>query len=351
MTELDQEIIDAFIGEFREDIESAIHSILMLEKNPGDTESIHAIFRKFHTIKGNAGFGGFEKIVRLSHEAETLLDNIREQTIEVNSQIIETLLMSADTLTVLVDEIEGKATFDEHELNALIKRLSSHLPPERPHKRVEGDQLAPDGPLAFYLQIVDEASQIFDQIVSMAMSGRFNSGLPDIHEKTVRLSRSIEDAFYPKTSNLLNLFQDYMTVIRTHDVPFSQQNFALLKDLFLAFIDSLMAEIAGMLGIRLVTREDFFRKDGSHPHHEYCGKDAGTSQLYCMIDLSGNEDLDRDKRARVETMIQDLRKAFPVMAIIDPLKQAVVEPDTPGFASSIEALYYIIEAIGKEVNG
>lgn len=342
--EFNQEFIDMFIVEFRENIEGAIHSILMLEKNPSDTESIHDLFRKFHTIKGNADVGGFEKIVRLSHKAETLLDNIREQTIEVNSQIIETLLISADALTVLVDEVEGMATFDEHELNALIKRVSSHLLPERPHKRVEGDQLAPDGPLAFYLQIVDEASQIFDQIVSMAMSGRFNSVLPDIHEKTARLSKSIEDAFYPKASNLLNLFQDYMTVIRTHDIPFSQQNFALLKDLFLAFIDSLIAELSGMLGIRLVTTADLFREDGS-------GKNARTSPLYCMIDLSGNEDLDRDKKARVETMIQDLRKAFPVMALIDPLKRAVVEPDTPSFVSSIEALNYIIEAVGKEVNG
>ena len=342
--EFNQEFIDMFIGEFRENIEGAIHSILMLEKNPSDTESIHDLFRKFHSIKGNAAVGGFEKIVRLSHEAETLLDNIREQTIEVNSQIIETLLISADALTVLVDEAEGMATFDEHELNVLIKRVSSHLPSERPHKRVEGDQLAPDGPLAFYLQIVDEASQIFDQIVFMAMSGRFNSVLPDIHEKTARLSKSIEDAFYPKASNLLNLFQDYMTVIRTHDIPFSQQNFALLKDLFLAFIDSLIAELSGMLGIKLVTTADLFREEGS-------GKDARTSPLYCMIDLSGNEDLDRDKKARVETMIQDLRKAFPIMALIDPLKRAVVEPDTPNFVSSIEALYYIIEAIGKEVNG
>jgi hypothetical protein len=178
----------------------------------------------------------------------------------------------------------------------------------------------------------------------MAMSGRFNSVLPDIHEKTARLSKSIEDAFYPKASNLLNLFQDYMTVIRTHDIPFSQQNFALLKDLFLAFIDSLIAELSGMLGIKLVTTADLFREEGS-------GKDARTSPLYCMIDLSGNEDLDRDKKARVETMIQDLRKAFPIMALIDPLKRAVVEPDTPNFVSSIEALYYIIEAIGKEVNG
>ena len=311
--EFNQEFIDMFIVEFRENIEGAIHSILMLEKNPSDTESIHDLFRKFHTIKGNAAIGGFEKIVRLSHE-------------------------------VLVDEAEGMATFDEHELNVLIKRVSSHLPSERPHKRVEGDQLAPDGHLAFYLQIVDEASQIFDQIVFMAMSGRFNSVLPDIHEKTARLSKSIEDAFYPKASNLLNLFQDYMTVIRTHDIPFSQQNFALLKDLFLAFIDSLIAELSGMLGIKLVTTADLFREEGS-------GKDARTSPLYCMIDLSGNEDLDRDKKARVETMIQDLRKAFPIMALIDPLKRAVVEPDTPNFVSSIEALYYIIEAIGKEVNG
>ncbi|GAG24733.1 unnamed protein product, partial [marine sediment metagenome] len=68
----------------------------------------------------------------MSHEAETLLDDIREKTLEINSQIIETLLMSTDALTALVDEVAGGASFDEGRLNDCINKISSYLSPEAP---------------------------------------------------------------------------------------------------------------------------------------------------------------------------------------------------------------------------
>ncbi|MBW1766587.1 MAG: response regulator [Deltaproteobacteria bacterium] len=129
---IDQELMDEIISEFRENIENAIHYILLLEEDPEDTESVHALFRHFHTIKGNSGVVGFEKINRLSHVTENLLDNIREKTLEINSQIIATLLMSADCLTALVDEIEGGAPSDEGKLNDFINSISSYLSPEAP---------------------------------------------------------------------------------------------------------------------------------------------------------------------------------------------------------------------------
>ena len=129
---IDQELMDEIISEFRENIENAIHYILLLEKDPEDTESVHALFRNFHTIKGNAGVAGFEKINLLSHATETLLDNIREKTLKINSQIIEALLMSTDFLTALVDEIKGDAPSDEGKLNNFINTISSYLSPEAP---------------------------------------------------------------------------------------------------------------------------------------------------------------------------------------------------------------------------
>ena len=345
MIELDQEIIDEFMSEFRENIENAIHYILQLENNPEDGESVHALFRNFHTIKGNASVVGFEKVVRLSHETETLLDGIREQTIEINPQIIETLLMSADALTALMDEVEGRASFDEHNLNALINTLSGYLPHEVPPPKGAGHQFSPVAPLAFYLRIVNEASQIFDQIVFLAMSGRFENGLMDIHEKTARLSGFIEVASLSRGSNHINLFQDYMMVIKTHNLPFSEHNFGLFKNLFLTFTNNLVSELAGLLGIRLVTRTDLYRLDGTAQWHESFGKKAGASPLYVIIDLSDKENLDSGARARVEKAIKDVCRASHAAAFIDPFKQAVDEPDTPCFDCSLEALHHIIEAI------
>ena len=345
---LDQEIIDQAVSESRENIENAINYILLLEKNPNDIESVHALFRNFHTIKGIASVVGFEKIIRLSHETETLLGGIRDQAIAINSQIIETLLMSADALTALVDEVEGGASLDEHELNLLINTLSGYLPPKSSLKKVEGNQPASDNNLASHLQIVAEVSQIFDQIVSLAMSGRFNTFLTNIHEKTAKLSELIEDTLYPKASNLLNLFQDYMIVVRTHNLPFSEHNFGLFKNLFLTFIDNLVVEIAALLRSRLVTLADIYRQDGPIPWHESLGRDARALPLYAIIDVSGNEDLDRDTRLHLENTIEKLCKTNCVMAFIDPLNRSIDKPDIPSFASSLEATHYIIETIGKE---
>ncbi len=135
MIELDQETIDGFILEFREYIEEVTRHVLLLENDPQDAESVHALFRHFHNIKGNAGVLELDKMSCLSHQAETLLDSIREQTVQINSDIIETLLTTADTLTALIDEVEGgEDSFDQSKLNDLMNGLSSYLPNEVPLK-------------------------------------------------------------------------------------------------------------------------------------------------------------------------------------------------------------------------
>jgi len=122
---LDQALVDEFIVEFRERIEDAIHHALTIEKDPEDTESVNSLFRELHTIKGNAGVVGFKKMVRLAQETENLVGNIRDRILEVNSEIVEVLLTSADLFTALVDEAEGRATVEDHELNKFITTISS----------------------------------------------------------------------------------------------------------------------------------------------------------------------------------------------------------------------------------
>ena len=345
---MDQEIIEQCIAEFREHIEDANHNILILEKTPEDTEHVDALFRNFHTIKGNASMLGFEKIIRLTHETETLLDNIREQTVEINQEIIETLLMSADVLSALVDEIEDKTPVDEHELNDLINTISNYLPPKSLPQKVEENQLSSNDPLDLYLQIVDEASGVFDQIILLAMSGSFNNNiLQDINEKAAKLSRSIKDAVCPQASNLLDIFLGYMKITKTHSLPFSENNFGVFKDLFLVFIDNLAAEIGGLLGIRLVTWTAIERKDELHPIHENSSKTNKTPASCAIIDLRESKNWDKNSRIHAEKTIKNVCKAYDNVALIDPFKGAVIDSDTPGFDSPLEALHYTIKSIQK----
>ncbi len=52
----DPELVRDFVVETREHLASVENRMLVLEKNPGDAEAIHSVFRGFHTIKGLAGF-------------------------------------------------------------------------------------------------------------------------------------------------------------------------------------------------------------------------------------------------------------------------------------------------------
>ncbi|MGH8809740.1 MAG: Hpt domain-containing protein, partial [Noviherbaspirillum sp.] len=51
--------------------------LLSLERRPNDTDTLNALFRSFHTIKGGAGFMNLPAIVSACHLTENLFDGLR----------------------------------------------------------------------------------------------------------------------------------------------------------------------------------------------------------------------------------------------------------------------------------
>lgn len=86
--------------ELLEDMEEAL---LHLENEPDDMDSVNAVFRAAHTIKGTAGVFGFDDVVSFTHVAESLLDMIRDDEIKINDEIIAVLLKSGDHMADLVN--------------------------------------------------------------------------------------------------------------------------------------------------------------------------------------------------------------------------------------------------------
>lgn len=102
----DAELVQDFLIEAREHLAKIEDQALALERDPGDMEVIHAIFRTFHTIKGLAGFLNFEAIQRVSHESETLLDLARNGRLKIDVQVIDTVLQAADYLRFDLQRVE-----------------------------------------------------------------------------------------------------------------------------------------------------------------------------------------------------------------------------------------------------
>ena len=84
--------------------------LLTLERNPGDLNTLNAVFRSFHTIKGGAGFMNLPAMVSACHLTENLFDALRTGKAPVTPLAIEAALQAsgfvADQLTELANGAE-----------------------------------------------------------------------------------------------------------------------------------------------------------------------------------------------------------------------------------------------------
>ena len=106
------DILNTFIRESLDHLEGIEENILKLETG-FNKDMINAVFRPFHSIKGTSSYLGLAKIQKLSHSMETLLDKLRENKLEIDSVIIDTLLEGVDQLSNMIHFIQNiEANFD-----------------------------------------------------------------------------------------------------------------------------------------------------------------------------------------------------------------------------------------------
>lgn len=103
--EENRDLLVEFYGETAEHLQQIESTLLRLEEHPEDPEALSALFRSFHTIKGNAGFLQLLPMHTLAHEVESLLDLARNRKLTLNSTIITEILRSRDALQALAQQV------------------------------------------------------------------------------------------------------------------------------------------------------------------------------------------------------------------------------------------------------
>ncbi|MGZ4976767.1 MAG: chemotaxis protein CheA [Methylobacter sp.] len=94
--------LETFSQEVDELLTAMEESLLGLEVTPDDTDYINSIFRAMHTIKGSAGLFGFDDVVAFTHEAETVLDKVRNGERAIDAELISVLLACKDHTAQIV---------------------------------------------------------------------------------------------------------------------------------------------------------------------------------------------------------------------------------------------------------
>ncbi len=125
----DMELLGEFAVECLDHIAAAEGALLVLETEQADDEQINVVFRAFHTIKGTSGFLGLDRIQRLAHLAENLLDRAREGEVRIVGGYADLALQSCDLLRSMIEGLadvkpnEGLAIPDD--LEQLLTFLSA----------------------------------------------------------------------------------------------------------------------------------------------------------------------------------------------------------------------------------
>ena len=97
-------ILEQFLTEARENLSYLDQHLGDIED--GDEETINALFRAAHTLKGGAGLVGFNPVKEITHAAEDILDAYRKNEIDFTPELVDTLYDAFDEVVELIDAAE-----------------------------------------------------------------------------------------------------------------------------------------------------------------------------------------------------------------------------------------------------
>jgi len=117
----------AFFEESREGLDTMESGLLGMEAGRSDADTINAIFRAAHSIKGGAGTFGFRYISDFTHVMETLLDEARAGKRHLDSAAVSVLLTSVDVLRGMLAYAESGGALDQPAIDASKAELDALL--------------------------------------------------------------------------------------------------------------------------------------------------------------------------------------------------------------------------------
>jgi two-component system chemotaxis sensor kinase CheA len=122
-----EEIKATFFQECDELLGDLETGLLTLESGGGDGETVNAVFRAVHSVKGGAGAFGLDALVRYAHVFETLMDGVRSGKVEAAPELVRVLLRAADVLADQVAAARTGGAADAERTASMVVELESWI--------------------------------------------------------------------------------------------------------------------------------------------------------------------------------------------------------------------------------
>ena len=121
---------DLFIDEGGEYVRTLNQCMLTLERVPDDTETLEAMFRAAHSLKGISATMGYDTLATLAHAAEDVLHKLRDGDWALTPELVELLFAAIDALQTLVNDVAAGGT-GEVDVASTLEQLRGYEPARR----------------------------------------------------------------------------------------------------------------------------------------------------------------------------------------------------------------------------
>jgi len=119
------EIKEIFFQECEEQLAELESGLLKMNDGDRDPETVNAVFRAVHSIKGGAGAFGLDDLVAFAHVFETTLDCVRSNKLEPTQDVLKVMLKAADVLADLTNAARDGGSVDQARSRGLVKELEA----------------------------------------------------------------------------------------------------------------------------------------------------------------------------------------------------------------------------------
>ena len=296
----DPELVATFRAEVEDRLASLCDGLLRLEKHPSPRQLVTGLFRDAHTVKGSARMLGLDGVVEVAHRSEDLLGALKEGRLTVRKDLVDVLLVAAesisrslpgaarpvgpDELALVVGALESAAAGDDPVSVPRLEALTEAALDDTGDRPRTGDSIrVPTRRVHDLLDVVGEAEL---EVRRIARHGRGLAALVVEQARTVRaLREALAGAELPSA-----VLTGLHAVVAVGD-----QQGAAVRDL-LALSDDAQARVAavrdGAMGLAMVPLR---RVVAGFPQlvREMAGNAAEATEVQLV--LSG-EDVELDSR-------------------------------------------------------
>ena len=231
MAIVDPIILKAFLNESSESIHQLETDLHALESDLNNEGLVNSAFRALHTIKGNSSFLDLNSLTEVAHEAETILERIRNGDDRLSQETIDVLFSVVEALRTMVADPEGR-----QDMSDVLGQLLGYSKSNRPIVKQNDSEVVTPG----------------------ARSNEARVSLPTIRIEEVKVERMVN--MVNELKIIRYAMEAYPDMLRKIDSPEARE-----LRLHLELAITKMSRISGDLGAivysaRLVPVDNVFRK-------------------------------------------------------------------------------------------